>query len=190
MSDHTLGLRRFLRVVWWHKVAVDLFAVLGLAAGALLTALSPAVLTSTALVVLPSSVHNAGTQVTIATSDPVLARALHALDFGESAGTLRGIQVKSLTPDILSVSGLGETAAQAERTADAVAMSYVAYVNSATRPGGPVRARILQPALNATGTLLPPRLLVTGGLGALFGLLIGVFTVLAFSRRDHGGRIW
>jgi uncharacterized protein involved in exopolysaccharide biosynthesis len=53
-----------------------------------------------------------------------------------------------------------------------------------------VRARILQPALNATGTLLPPQLLITGGLGALFGLLIGVFAVLAFSRRDHGGRIW
>ena len=70
------------------------------------------------------------------------------------------IQVKSLTSNILSISAQGKTAAQAERTADAVANSYVAYVNSPSRPGPPVQARILQPALNATGPTTFKRLLV------------------------------
>ena len=103
-----------------------------------------------------------------------------------SLQTLRSrIQVKSLTSDIISISAQGKTAAQAERTANAVADSYVAYVRSASRPGPPVQARILQPATTATGTPLPIRLLVTGGLGALIGALIGAIVALAIGRKDR-----
>jgi capsular polysaccharide biosynthesis protein len=186
MSDQTLDLRRSFQLLWRHKIVVAISVALGLAAGVGLIMLRPAMLTSSALVVLPSSVHNVATQVVIATSDPVLNGALKKIDPGKPPQTLRSvIKVKSLTSDILSISAQGKTATQAERTADAVADSYVAYVNSPSRTGPPVQARILQPALTATATPLPIRLLITGGLGALLGLLIGVIVVLATSRRDR-----
>jgi Chain length determinant protein len=56
--------------------AIGAAAVLGLLAGAGYAALSPPVLTSNALVVLPASTHNTATQVVIARSNPVLAAAL------------------------------------------------------------------------------------------------------------------
>ena len=40
------------------------------------------------------------------------------------------VQVKSLTPRIISISAQGKTAAQAESIANAVANSYVAYISS------------------------------------------------------------
>jgi hypothetical protein len=52
---------------------------------------------------------------------------------------------------------------QAERTANAVTASYVEYVSSPGGFGHPVMARILQPAVDATGTPLSHRLLVSGG---------------------------
>ena len=74
---------------------------------------------------------------------------------------------------------------QAGRTANAVASSYVRYVNSPHGFGGPIRARILQPAMNATGTPLPHRLFISGGLGALLGVLIGAIGVIALGRSDR-----
>ena len=186
MSDQTLDLRRSLKLLWRHKFVVAIFAVLGLAAGIGLTMLRPAMMTSNALVVLPQSTHNVATQVVIASSDPVLTGAQRALGLAGPPETLRNIiNVKTLTSDIISISAQGKTAARAERTADAVADSYVAYVNSPSRPGPPVQARILQPALNATATPLSIRLLVGGGLGLLLGLLIGAIVVLATGRRDR-----
>ena len=167
MSDQPLDLRRSLHLLWRRKFVVAIFAVLGLAAGIGLTMLRPVMLTSNALVVLPQNVHNVATQVVIASSDPVLIGAQRTLGSGGPPQTLRNaIKVKNVTSDIISISAQGKTAAQAERTANAVADSYVAYVNSPSRPGPPVQARILQPALNATATPLSIRLLVNGGLGA------------------------
>jgi hypothetical protein len=57
---------------------------LGLLAGVGYAALSPPPLGSTALVVLPSSVHDIPVQVSVATSDPVLARAVRTIHSGES----------------------------------------------------------------------------------------------------------
>ena len=186
MSDQPLDLRRSMRLLWRRKFVVALFAALGLAAGIGLTLLRPEMLTSSALVVLPQSVHNVATQVVIASSDPVLTGAQHKLGWGGPPQTLRNaIKVKSVTSDIISISAEDKTGAQAERTADAVANSYVAYVNSPSRPGPPVQARILQPALNAAVTPLPKRLLVTGGLGVLAGLIIGAIVALANGRKDR-----
>jgi capsular polysaccharide biosynthesis protein len=186
MSDQPLDLRRSLRLLWRHKFVVAIFVALGLAAGIGLTMLRPVMQTSSALAVLPQSVHNIATQVVIASSDPVLIGAQRTLGSGGPPQTLRdAIKVKNVTSDIISISAQGKTAAQAERTANAVADSYVAYVNSPSRPGPPVQARILQPALNATVTPLSIRLVVGGGLGALLGLLIGAIVVLATGRRDR-----
>jgi capsular polysaccharide biosynthesis protein len=186
MSDQPLDLRRSLRLLWRHKFVVAIFVALGLAAGIGLTMLRPVMQTSSALAVLPQSVHNIATQVVIASSDPVLIGAQRTLGSGGPPQTLRDtIKVKNVTSDIISISAQGKTAAQAERTANAVADSYVAYVNSPSRPGPPVQARILQPALNATVTPLSIRLIVGGGLGALLGLIIGAIVVLATGRRDR-----
>ena len=74
MSDQPLDLRRSMQLLRRHKIVVAAFAVLGLAGGIGLAVLSPPMLTSNALVVLPSSVHDISTQVLIASSDPVLAQ--------------------------------------------------------------------------------------------------------------------
>lgn len=108
------------------------------------------------------------------------------LDPSASPATLRGaVQAKSLTPSILSISAQGTTAVQADRTANAVTASYVEYVSSPGGFGHPVMARILQPSVDATGTPLSHRLLVSGGLGALLGALIGAICAQAFSRRPR-----
>jgi len=186
MSDQPLDLRRSLHLLWRRKFVVAIFVALSLAAGIGLTMLRPAMQTSSALVVLPQSVHNVATQVVIASSDPVLIGAQRTLGSGGPPQTLRhAIKVRNVTSDIISISAQGKTADQAERTADAVANSYVAYVNSPSRPGPRVQARILQPALNATVTPLSIRLIVGGGIGALLGLIIGAIVVLATGRRDR-----
>src|SRR5215471_15104299 len=149
MSDQTLDLRRCLLLVRRHKIIVGTFAALGLAAGVGLTVMSPAMLSSNALVVLPVSVRNIATQVVVASSDPVLSGALRTIDSRESPQTLRNsIQVKALTSNILSVSAQGKTAAEAEDTANAIAESYVGYVGAGTRSGVRVQARVLERATN------------------------------------------
>ena len=186
MSDQTLDLRRSLQLVRRHKIIVAVFAVLGLAAGVGITVMSPPMLTSSTLVVLPATIRNMSTQVVIADSDPVLSGALRTLNSSQPPDTLRGsIRVKSVTSNLLSISAQGKTAAEAESTANAIANSYVGYVNAGARSGARVQARILQRATNASGTPLSVRLIVAGGLGTLAGLLIGVIVALALHRRDR-----
>lgn len=186
MSDQTLDLRRSLHLVWRHKIIVAIFTAMGLAAGAAFAAATPAMVSSSALVVLPINIRNMATQVVIASSDPVLVGALRTLDSTESPQTLRGsIQVKSPTTNLLSVSAQGKTAEQAEGTANAIADSYVGYVNGGNRSGARVQARVLERATSASGPSLSTRLVITGVLGALAGLLIGAIVAIALSRRDR-----
>ena len=188
MSNQALDLRRSLQILRRHKIFVAASAVLGIGAGLGYAVLAPPMLTSTASVVLPYTVHDISTQVLIATSDSVLGRALRTLDSNESPSTLRStIQVKNVTTNIISVSAPGKTATQAERMADAVANSYVAFINSPSRPGPPVQARILTSA-KAEGASGPSKVkhwVIYGGLGALAGLLLGSTVLLATRRRDR-----
>src|SRR5690349_4217071 len=97
-------------------------AVLGLLAGAGYAALSPPVLTSNALVVLPPSTADTATQAVIARSDPVLVGALRSVHPPVSLRTMRNsVEITSVSPTVLSISARGTTAAQAEGTANAVA---------------------------------------------------------------------
>ena len=177
-------MRRSLQTLRRHKVFVAASTVLGLAAGLAFAVLRPPLLTSNAIVALPPSVHDISTQVVIATSNPVLADALRTIDSGESPSTLRSaIQVKDVTTNLILVSAPGRTAAQAERTADAVATSYVAYVNSPARPSPKMQARILTSAEVASRPSEVQRWVTYGGLGALAGLLIGSIVQLAASAR-------
>jgi hypothetical protein len=126
------------------------------------------------------------TELVVASSDPVLETALRSVHPAMPLQTLRSrVQANSLTNNILSITAQGTTAAQAESAANAVADSYVAYVNSGKVPGGPVQAGILQPASTAAEGSPSSHLLIAGVLGALLGALLGAIGVLAFSHRDR-----
>jgi hypothetical protein len=186
MSDQPLDLRRSMQLVRRHKIVVAAFAVLGIAGGFWLAAQSPPTLTSNALVVFPPTVRNIATQAVIASSDAVLSDALHKINPGESPQTLRtAVQVKAPTPYILSISAQGKTAAQAEEITNAVANSYVAFVKSANSPGSSVQARVLQPAVSATGPSSITPWVIYGVLGVLAGVLIGAVVVLATRRWER-----
>jgi capsular polysaccharide biosynthesis protein len=186
MSEQALDLRRSLQIVRRHKIVVASFAALGLLAGAGYAVLRPPMLASNAVVALPSTNHQTGTQVYIAASDPVLRDAMGNIHPALSLQALRNlIQVKSLTSNLLSISAQGKTAAQAESAANAVANSYVAYVKTPKSGVGTVHAHLLEPATNASGTSLISHMIVTGGLGLLAGLLLGILVALAISRGDR-----
>jgi capsular polysaccharide biosynthesis protein len=177
------------KVVTAGACVIIAVAALGLLAGSAFATLNAPKFTSSAVVLLRLATSDMPAQVLIAGSPPVLEGALHSIKPAVSLQTLRSdIQVKSLTSNVISISAQGETAAQAERTADAVAGSYVAYLGS-TAPGGQAQAWILDPAAGGTRTPLHARLLVPGGLGALLGALIGAIGALAFSRSNRRARI-
>jgi capsular polysaccharide biosynthesis protein len=187
MSEQALDLRRSMKIVRRHKIAVSIATLLGLSAGVALVVLSPPALASSALVVLPpSAARFITTQVVVAGSDPVMTGAIRHLDQATSVQALQSrVQVRNLSPTIISISAQGKTAAQAEETANAVANSYVAYLSSAKNASLRMQARVFQPAVNATGTPLRERLALYGLLGALVGALIGVITVLAIGRNPR-----
>jgi capsular polysaccharide biosynthesis protein len=187
MSEQALDLRRSAQILRRHKIALSVATLLGIAAGVALVVLSTPVLTSSALVVLPTSAARyITTQVVIAGSDPVLTGALRQLDQPTSLQALQSrVQARSLSPTIISISAQGKTAEQAEDTATAVANSYVDYLSSAKNPGLRMSARIFQPAVNATGTSMRERVVLYGFLGALVGALIGSIALLAIGRNPR-----
>jgi len=203
MGQETLDLRRSLQLARRHKIVVVIFAVLGLLAGVGWTLHRPPMLSSEVLVnvVLPPSEQAAApaqagaasinpalaTQMVIANSTLVLESALRTIDPSMSLETLQSrVQVTNVaSTSILTIRAEGKTAAQAKDTANAVANSYVAIINSRNAPGGQVQVRVLDPATTATGPSLFSRLPITGGLGALLGALVGAIIVLAFNRRDR-----
>jgi capsular polysaccharide biosynthesis protein len=179
-------MRRSLRIVRRHKRIVMIAAALGLLAGAAYTVVRPPMLASQMQVMLPTGAGKyIATQVVVADSDPVLYTAGQGLSPPMSIEALRKrVQTKSLTQNIIAITAKGATAAQARSMANAVASSYIDYINHVVTPGGTMQARLIskQPA---TGTPLPSRLLVTGGLGALLGALIGAVIALAVGRSDR-----
>jgi capsular polysaccharide biosynthesis protein len=186
MNEQVLDLRRFVRSVQRHKILVAALAALGFLVGGGLALLFPPAVTSKALVVLPHSAPNIATQVVIAGSDPVLSRALPQLGQGVSLQALRGeVQVKSLTSYLISVSATGATAARAEATANAVARSYIGYIDSASSPVGGVPASMFESATTATGPAPAERLFLYLLFGAVVGALAGTITALTISRNDQ-----
>jgi capsular polysaccharide biosynthesis protein len=187
MSEQALDLRRSVQILRRHKIVVSVVTLLGLSAGVAFVLLSAPTLTSSALVVLPTSAARyITTEVVVAGSDPVLTGALRQLDQPASLQALQSsVQARSLSPTIISITAQGKSAAQAEDTANAVANSYVDYLGSAKNPGLRMQARVFQPAVNATGTPRRQRLVVYGMLGALLGGLIGVVALLAIGRNPR-----
>jgi capsular polysaccharide biosynthesis protein len=187
MSEPALDMRRSLRIVRRHKRIVIIAAALGLLAGAAFTVLKPPLLKSEAQVVLPTGAGKyTATQAVIASSDPVLADAGQQLSPPMSVQRLRDrVQTKALTPNVIAITAEGTTGAQAQSTTNAVAHSYIAFIGQNITPGGQMVARMIQGATPATGTPLPSRVILFGGLGALLGALIGVIIALAIGRSDR-----
>ncbi len=186
---------RYPQSPWRYGILVGITAAAGLLAGAGAAALSPVTVTSTALVLLPQAAQTTAaaargepspftaTQEVVAGSDPVLSRALPDARPAMSLAELRhDIQIRSLTPPVISVSAKGKTAGDAEATANAVARSYVRYIGSARSPVGHVPANVLQLATSATGTAPLMRLLAGAMLGTVSGVLAGAIAAL-MSRR-------
>jgi capsular polysaccharide biosynthesis protein len=186
MNREPLDLRRSLQILRRRLITVGIAAALGAVAGAAYTVLSPPMHAGTALVVLPSTASNAGAQVLIAESNPVLEAALPGIKPAMSLLALNnGIQVTAVTTNLVSITAQAGTAAQAEEMANALADSYVAYADSPQAPKGQAPAKVLQYATNATETRLPVRLITTAFLGALLGALIGAIVALATGRYDR-----
>ena len=186
MSEEPPNLRSSLQMVRRHKILVGVIMLLGLIAGGGYSVEKPPIMTSSALVLLPTSIKNVATQVVIAESDPVLAGAAHNLDPPQSLQALQGrVQANSVTSNMLSITAEGKTAALAEQTANAVAGSYIAYVGSANAPGGEMSASVLERAAGATGTTLAKQVAITALIGAFAGALLGAIIAMAISRGDR-----
>jgi capsular polysaccharide biosynthesis protein/tellurite resistance protein len=177
-------------------------AVVGALIGVGYSVLKPPMLTSTATVVIPQAVQNAdialgadagngpdpymATQIVIAGSEPVFSRALPSISPAISLQTLESrIKVTSPTTGILSFSGKGRTAAQAEATAGAVANSYIAFVGAKGGPTGVVSAHLLDPAVTAAGTAPVKYMAIYALICAIIGGLIGIVAALVISRADR-----
>lgn len=199
MSQQGLDLSRSVQIVRRHRILLGVMVVIGLLAGCAYAVLFPAKLTATALVVLPGAPQSTATgadtgtagdgyvatQEVIASSNAVLSAALPNVRPVMSLTQLRdNVQIGSPTTYIVSVNALGRTAADAETTANAVAKSYIAYLNGADSPIGPVPASLLESATSATGRGPLEVLIVSGVIGALGGAVIGVIAALAISRKD------
>jgi|RhiMetdeSRZDD1v2_1073273.scaffolds.fasta_scaffold279472_4 uncharacterized protein involved in exopolysaccharide biosynthesis len=215
MSQEKLGLGRLLLIVRRPWATVIAVAVVGLLAGAGYAALSPQLLTSKAAVLLSSHAYgSAAEQAVSAHSDAVLTNALRSVAPAVSLQTMRSrVQVTRLTDSVLSISAQGETAAQAQDTANAVTRSYIAFISRQAEAQQALRSRVQVTRLNAVarsyiayisrqgeaqrparvldaaavvpGTSQSHRLLVAGALGALLGALIAAICAMAFS---IGGR--
>jgi len=200
MSQQALDLRRSIQIIRRHRLLVGAMVALGILAGCGYSVLKPPLLKSTALVVFPQSVQstngaaataNGGSDTFTATlqviagSNQVLSAALPDVRPAMSLQQLRhAIEIGSVTTNIISVNASARAASDAETTANAVANSYIKYVNAPTSPIRRQSASLLQPATSASGTSPIEALIVTGFLGGLAGLLVGAIVALAISRRD------
>ncbi|HEY3954196.1 MAG TPA: hypothetical protein VGM53_12535 [Streptosporangiaceae bacterium] len=188
MNEQALDLRRAWWILWRHKIIVGVFIGVGLLLGAGYGLLKPPLMSSSALVVLSPSTRDVPTQVLIASSNPVLSRALPRIRPAMTLQELHErIHARNPTPNIISITAQGMTAAQAESMANAVAESYVGYITGTDRATKPVQAqaRLLQAADAATGQSLALHLIMNGLPGALIGGVLGAIGVLAASRQDR-----
>ncbi len=185
MSRQALDLKRSAQIVWRYRALVGAAALLGLLGAVLFTMLYPPAYTATALVAFPPSV-SISTQAVVVTSTPVLSLALPSVPPGMSLDTLHGrVDAEQTAATLMSVNARARTSAQAIDTANAVARSYVAYVNSAGNPVGRMEAQLFRPATTVTGTSLARRLYDAIAPCVVGGALIGAIIALALGRDDR-----
>ena len=185
MGRQAQDLKRSAQIVWRHRVLVGAAALLGLLGAVLYTMLYPPAYTGTAFVGFPPSV-SISTQAVVVTSTPVLSLALPGVPPGESLDTLHGrVNAEQTATGLMSVNAWAGTPAQAIDMANAVARSYVAYVNSPGNPVGQVPVQLFRPATTVTGTSLMRRLYDAVAPCVAGGALTGVIIALALGRMDR-----
>jgi phosphoribosylformylglycinamidine (FGAM) synthase PurS component len=135
MKDQVTDLRSTVAALRRDRGVLAAAAVVGLALGATYAIVQPPVLTSTALVLLPtptlaaSSDTDVNTQVRIALSATVLEQAGKAVEPALSARTVeRMLDVSAPTNQLMEIDARSTSAPVAQTLAQAVAESYVNYV--------------------------------------------------------------
>ncbi len=173
MSQQVADTPRFAQIIGRYSALVGMMALLGLLGGAVFAAVNPPVFTSRALVLMapPSCPQGAICGGPLFSPGHLEARLLQSPP--------SGVQAKLLPGNYVRVTAKAGTPAQAEATAEAAAVSYLSYDVSASYPGWPGSARILEPAMSASGT--PPLTVLRDDvlLGGVSGLLLGVIAALA-----------
>ena len=175
MSEQVPDLPRSVQIIGRYKILVAFMAVLGFLGGIVFGALNPPVSGSKALVVFaaPACPGGGGAICGGPMFSPAYIQARLLKTFPS------GVQVKPVTGNVLSVSVVAGTPAQAQATAEAAARTFVADAGSLSYLGEQPSAQLIQPATRATGTTTPKQLLGDGLLGAVLGLLIGIIAALA-----------
>lgn len=199
MSPQAPDSRRSVQLLRRYKKTFGAIALLGLLLGIAYALLTPPMVSSSALVVIPETIAQAQaaqdgtaasttatTQAVVAGSTPVLQGALPNISPALSLITLENrITVSSPAVSILAFTGEGKTAAQAENIANAVADSYVAYVGSSSSPVGYVAAKVLQSASTASASKVDGQIATYGAVGVTLGAIIGFFVTLMIGGRDR-----
>jgi capsular polysaccharide biosynthesis protein len=184
VTGQALNLTRSATIVWRHKIVAGTLIALGLVGNTALTLAQPEVYTSSALVMISPDV-NLNNQAVVVTSVPVLSRVLLHAGLGLSYHTLLSrVQAAPAGYITLSIRAEGDTAQQAERTANAVTSSYLAYVTSTANPVGQQPAELLRRAATAVAKPRTTRVFEAAWLGALAGVLVALIAVLAIWRDD------
>ena len=166
-----------------------------LVAGIVFAVLHPPVLTSTATVLLAPQPQSPQAATSNGAPDPYTAtqevisqtvtrclrrRCLLSVQPCPSLSFVATFGWKPANSPLITVTAKGRVAADAEATANAVASSYIGYVNSAGNPAGH-KAVMLELATGATGRSLPVWLLIVGGFSALYGAIVGAIGTLVFA---------
>ena len=136
MSDQVTDLRSTVAALRRRSRVLAASAVVGLAAGATYVLLQPAPLTSTTLVLLTTPMEadsgstDMATQVRIAVSATILERAGQALEPSLPARSVEDmVEVAAPTNQIIEIDASSTRASVATELSQAVADSYVTYVN-------------------------------------------------------------
>jgi hypothetical protein len=186
MTQQQPNLRRSMRTARRYKGIIASFAVLGVLVGAGYSVFNPPKQTSSALVILPTPKPNIATDALIAQSAPVLSGALPSIGRGTSLSELRKeITVTQATGNVLSINATDKTATEAEADANAVAASFLSFIESKNSPVGAVAGRVFVPATTATSGGAVKQFFLYGLIGLVAGALIGLIVAL---RRDRGDR--
>lgn len=204
MNQQNLDLRKSIQIVRRRKKLFAGVAALGILIGAAYAVLAAPMISSSALVVIsgmPAPLTNEAnitgnaaaetslaTEVVIATSGAVLSGALPKVSPPVNSLQALGSRISATAldgSDVLSITATGQTAVEAENTANAVANSYVAYVTTSTNPAVHVAAKVVEPATTATGSKLPEHVGIYAILGALAGAIVGFVICIALGRGNR-----